>query len=214
MPPIEVTEPDYLPAPLESVPEIPDYPQFAPTEIPHGSGAIRAWSGTIQPFLDDVAARRFLRCVEAGRSFDVFQGRMEVRAPLEHQHWADPWLVKTDLRFLLLLLEFKEPEHPRAYSLQPEISRQMHPLHPHLRTDRVVFIDRRPIPALCVYSGAEFKYSPMWPRMVQFLDQAAAYLARHIIWLRTRVQLPPRFGEEFRVPQPGEPILESPIGDG
>jgi hypothetical protein len=203
-----VAESAYLPAPLIAVPEILDYSQFEPAEVPKGCGAIRAWRGFVQPFLDDAAARRFLWCVEAGRSFDILQGSIDACAPIGARHWADPWLVKTDLSFQLLALEFEPPEHPRAYSLQPEISHQVHPLHPHLRGDRLIRPKERPIPALCIYSGASFDYSPMWPRMVQFLDQATAYIGRHIIWMKTRIELPLRFGDAFRVPSPGEPIFD------
>jgi len=204
----QFAEVDYLPAPPDSVPGILDYPQFAPTDIPQSSGATRAWIGSIQPFLDDAAARRFVRCVDAGKPFDVLQGTIETDTLLENPHWADPWLVKTTMRFKLLILEFREPEHPRSYSLQPEISRQMHPLHPHLRTDRAVLANRRLIPAMCVYSGSEFKYSPNWPKIVQFLDQTATFVGRHIIWLKTRTQLPHRFGDRFLSPLPGEPIFD------
>jgi hypothetical protein len=205
--PHQTAKPAYLPAPCYTVPEVPEYPQFLATEAPRGCGAIRAWKGVIQPFRDDADARHFLRRVEDGKPIDIVQGSVYANASMQPEHWADRWLVKMNLRFQLLVLEFEEPEHPRAYSLQPEISREMHLLHPHLRTDRVVIVGCRPIPALCVYSGATFKYSPVWPRMVQFLDQVATFLARHAIWLRTRIQLPLRFGEKCRVPQPGEPIF-------
>ena len=51
-------------------------------------------------------------------------------------------------------------------------------------------------------------YTPGWPRIVQFLDQTATYIGRHIIWLRTRVEIPARFGGTFHVPSPGEPIFD------
>lgn len=198
----------YLPAPLNAAPVIPDYPQFECTTVPIGCNAVRAWTGIVQPFVNDDAARRFLHCVEVGKPFDVIEGSIDAHAPRSIGHWADPWIVNTDMRFRILVLEFEEPEHPQAYSLRPEISRQIHPLHPHLREDKLVFVNQRLIPALCIYSGADFKYSQEWPRIVQFLDQAIAYIGRHIIWLKTRIELPTRFGDAFRVPPPGEPIFD------
>jgi SEC-C motif len=198
----------YLPAPLHAAPEIPDYPQFRSVAVPPGCNAVRAWEGIVQPFLDSATARRFLHCVEAGKHFDIADGTIDAEAPANARHWADAWLVKMELRFRLLVLEFDGAEHPRAYALQPEISRQMHPLHPHLRTDRQIIVSQRSIPALCIYSGAEFHYSQRWPRLVQFLDQVSAYIGRHIIWLKTRIELPHRFGSVFRIPHPGEPIFD------
>ncbi len=203
----------YLPVPPSAAPEIPDYPQFERVPVPDGSDASCAWIGTIQPFEDGAAGRKFLRCIEAAQSFDVIEGTIIARLGLNYPHWADPWLVGMGMRFRLLVLEFSGTEHHRVYALQPEISRNSHPLHPHLRTDKLINIGRRKLPALCVYSGAAFRYCSEWPRIVQFLDQTTAYLGRHIIWLRTRVELPERFGDPFRVPTPGEPIFEhiSPI---
>jgi hypothetical protein len=197
-----------LPAPPKAVPEILDYPNFKRVDVPVGSKAVRAWKGVVRPFLDDSSARCFLRAIEGGKPVDVCEGTIDASAPQLTEHWADQWLVATGLRFLLLVLEFGEPEHPRAYSLQPEISRQMQPLHPHLRTDKPMIFRGRPIPALCVYSGAEFRYSNTSPKIVQFLDQATVFIARHIIWLRTRIEIPKRLGSRFRVPLPGEAIFD------
>jgi hypothetical protein len=198
----------YLPVPRSAAPEIPDYPQFERASVPVGSGASRAWIGTIQPFRDDAAGRAFLRCVEAGLPFDVIEGTITAKQESNAEHWADPWLVGMEMRFRLLVLEFSGTVHPRAYALQPEISLNNHPLYRHLRTDRMIVIGRRELPALCVYSGAAFSYSPEWPRIVQLLDQTTAYLGRHIIWMRTRIEIPARFGDAFRVPAPGEPIFD------
>jgi hypothetical protein len=198
----------YLPVLPSAALEIPDYPQFERIPVPAGSGASCAWIGTIQPFYDDAAGRAFLRCVESGLPFDVIEGTIIAKQESNAEHWADPWLVEMGMRFRLIVLEFIGSEHPKAYALQPEISRSSHPLHPHLRTDKVIIVGRRELPALCVYSGAAFSYSPEWPRIVQFLDQTTAFIGRHIIWLKTRIEIPARFGGTFRVPSPGEPIFD------
>lgn len=208
----DIAMPAYLPAPLTAAPGIPDYPQFTPTPVPANSNAVRAWSGTLQPFADDDAARNFLHCVESRLPFDVFEGRITAPSHSPRCHWADRCLIGTNLRFHLVILEFGGTRHPHAYCLQPEISYDAHPLHPHLRPDRLLAFGHQPLPALCVYSGAEFKYSPEWPRMVQFLDQVSAYLGRHIIWMRTRIVLPERFGERPVLPTPGDVLFDFPPG--
>lgn len=196
-----LASPAYPPAPLNAAPEIPDYPQFGRAPVPSGSGATTAWIGVVRPFIDDAAARRFLRCLEAGKPFDVVEGMIDAHAPADTPHWADPWLVDMWTGFTLLVLEFEGKEHPRAYALRPEISLYCNP-NPHLRCDRTIRIGRQELPALCIYSGAAFSYRPEWPKIVQFLDQASAYLGRHLIWLRTRVEE----GNPSRVPVPGELI--------
>jgi len=199
----KIASPAYLPAPLDAAPAIPDYPQFGRAPVPADSGAVAAWTGVVQPFLGDAVARQFLRCLEAGKSFDVVEGTIEAHAPGHTAHWADPWLIDMQTRFTLLVLEFEGREHPRAYALRPEISLYCNP-NPHLRCDKTIRIGRQELPALCIYSAAAFTYRPEWPKIVQFLDQASTYLGRHLIWLRTRVE----DGNPARVPAPGELILD------
>jgi hypothetical protein len=203
--------PAYLPAPL-AAPGISEYPQFVRTTVPPGSGAMRAWTGIIQPFIDHGNARRFLTCVESSSAFDIVRGTIYAESAPGIEHWADSWLVRTDIRFRLLVLEFGGSEHPRAYALQPEISYHSHPMHPHLRVDRTIHLGPQRLPALCVYSGAEFVYSPAWPRIVQFLDQVSTFLARHIIWLRTRTPLPERYCDRPRRLSPGEFVFDAALG--
>jgi len=195
--------------PLSAAPEISDYPQFKEAEVPKGSGASCAWEGFIQPFEDDLSARRVLHCIEGNLPVDVREGTISSDFRVKSPHWADALLVKMDVRFHVLILNFEGTEHPRAYGMQPEISRNCLAMHPHLRTDKMIQVGRQELPALCVYSGAEFDYLAGWPRTVQFLDQTAIFLARHLIWLRTRMQVPVRFGEPFHIPLLGEIIFDA-----
>lgn len=198
----------YSPAPHLAALEIPEYPQFERTAVPLGTGAVSAWKGVIQPFADDDSAQRFLGCLEQRVPVEIVEGRINSPAANAQRHWANPWLVQMQAKFLLLILEFDGTEHPRAYSLQPEISNSSHPLHPHLRHDKMIKVGRQELPALCIYSGAEFHYSPTLPRIVQFLDQLSTYMGRHLIWMRTRVEIPPTQGGRVQLPKPGEHVFE------
>lgn len=205
---------DPFPVPHGVAPVVPDYPQFRSIAVPENTSAVQAWLGEIRPFQSDDSARRFLRCAEAERPFNVIEGTIEASTTLYPNHWADPWLVDTGLTFKIMVLEFAPPAHPQAFAIQPLISRAIHPLYPHLREDKKIQVYGTSVPALCIYSGAEFHYAAEWPILVQFLDQVAAFLGRHIIWLRTRIGIPKHFGERFRVPAPGELTVEgilSPI---
>jgi hypothetical protein len=59
-------------------------------------------------------------------------------------------------------------------------------MNPHLRHDKSINIEGVSYPALCVYSGSLQQFGTDRNRIEQFLDQVATYLAKHIIWLRTR----------------------------
>jgi hypothetical protein len=61
-----------------------------------------------------------------------------------------------------------------------------------------------------VFSSAELIFSEETNFYTQFLDQLAQFIAKHLIWLRTR-RLCRKSGEATSVlyqPRPGEPILE------
>lgn len=197
----------YSPAPL-AAPVIPEYPQFGLVPIPEGTHAARAFDGVIQPFKDDATAREFLRRIELGSPFEIEWGSIICQSRSTAPHLADARLVNMQLRFHLVVLEFEGKEHPQAYGLHPDISWAAHPLHPHLRANRPLVVGRRTLPSLCIYSGAVFTYSDDSPRIIQFLDQLVAYLGRHAIWLKTRVELPSKAGEAARVPGPEELIHE------
>jgi hypothetical protein len=196
------------PLPPRAAPGILDYPDFELESAPEISGASHAWTGTIQPFSDDLSAQAFLECVESGKKIDVTEGVISARAPVTMSHWAAPLLVNMGVRFRLLILEFEGMEHPRAYGMQPEISHNVLPAHPHLRADKTLLVGHQALPALCVYSGAVFVYAAGLPRIVQFLDQTSTFLAKHLIWLRTRTLWPASFAEPRRSPFPGELILD------
>jgi hypothetical protein len=56
----------------------------------------------------------------------------------------------------------------------------------HLRRDKPIRVDGKSIAALCVYSGAVQRFDSTRNRLEQQLDQTATYLAKYLIWLRTR----------------------------
>ena len=74
---------------------------------------------------------------------------------------------------------------PQAYLTEPRMRPRLNQPS-HLRGDKSISIDGNPHPALCVYSGALLKYTSERSRFEQFLDQTATYLAKYLIWLRTR----------------------------
>jgi hypothetical protein len=201
--------------PLEAAPVFPEYPQFSPVAPPPMSGAHRAWQGAIQPFRDDATAQQILRRIEAGDSFQNDAGSLFCQQPSSMTpHPADQFLVGMDLRFKILVLELPQFQHPVAYLIEPELSRYFLSFHPHSRGDCPLIIATRSLPALCVYSGAAFQFASGTDHMIQFLDQVSTYLARHAVWLRTRILL--RCKENgldeivFR-PSSGCPIIDTEV---
>jgi hypothetical protein len=104
--------------------------------------------------------------------------------------------------------------HPRAYLLRPEFSSAFLSNHPHTRGDLTISFGKRRLPALCLYSAAEFKFKSETERIVEFMDQASVYAARHLIWLRTRklYRATTRVAELIYSPKPGELILDNEVG--
>lgn len=199
--------------PPVAAPAIPEYPQFHRVAAPAGSGARSAWQGVIQPFADDLTAKQVLRRIEAGEAFENDAGSLFCeQPPVMRPHPADSLLMKMDIKFKILVVELPQFQHPCAYLLEPELSPRFLSFHPHTRGDCSVTIANHRLPAMCVYSGAVFQFEPGIDSTVQFLDQVATYLARHAIWLRTRVLLRCNVAEkdtiEYR-PGPGEMIVDT-----
>jgi hypothetical protein len=192
------------------------YPQFKPTEIPLRRNAVAAWMGTLQPFRDNQTAREGLRCLEANEPIGVCAGMFSISDEDKQKislrsHWAEPMLLNMDMAFTVLVLESSGHEHPRAFAAIPQVSRLIFPRHPHLLDGISVQIRGRKLPALCVYSGAQFRYSMGLPNIVEFLDQLTTYLARHLIWRRTRRLFEVAGGRVKQIysPRPGELILDT-----
>lgn len=211
---MKATESDFAtvtPLPAASLADY--YPQFSLLSDSNTYSALRAWQGTIQPFASDDNATSFLRCLDHKAPVDVCAGTIDISMPTSglEPHWAEPLLLGMCSRFSILVLEFEDSRHPRAYCKVPEISRLQFPFHPHLRDDLSVSISGRSIPALCIYSGACFQYDGEVPKVVQFLDQVSTFLARHLVWCRTRKLFTRgRDGrtELLRLPLPGELIVD------
>lgn len=186
-----------------------DYPQFTRVIVPEGSNAESAWIGEIQPFASDDVARAFLSKIENGEPIWVSGGRIR-REDLGKPHWADPLLVGMSVRCKLLILIQPSPAHPRAYLLSPAFPEYYSVVHPHPRFDQMIVWNHKNIPGLCIYSATEFRYEQTRERCSQFMEQATLYVARHLIWLKTRQLFRgfPPTGALLRVLRPGEMLLD------
>jgi hypothetical protein len=172
-------------APPPAVPELYDYTQFTVCSAPVNSGASRAYKGFIRPFSDDATARRVLRAIEDGTPLHVSGGRLDVELSELKDHPLDQYLIDMAEPFTILLLEFAGSERPRSYLLDPPMIPRFSQCY-HLRTDRSIQIDGDRLAALCVYSGAVQEFDSRRSRLEQQLDQTATFLAKYLIWLRTR----------------------------
>lgn len=172
-------------APPTAAPDLSDYAQFVACSVPENSGANRAFKGFFRPFSDDATARRVLRAIEDSFPLHVSGGRLDVELPNMRNHGLDAYLVDMAVPCTVLVLEFDDTPHPRAYLTEPRMRQRLN-WPSHLRVDKSILIGGHPHPALCVYSGALFKYTSERSLLEQFLDQTATYLAKYLIWLRTR----------------------------
>jgi SEC-C motif len=123
-------------------------------------------------------------------------------------HPLENLLTTMQVSFQLLFLELAAPVHPRIYGLKPRISWHVFPAHPHLRGDQRIEHGGVRLPALCVYSAADFRYLKEIPLPVQFLDQTATFLAKHLIWIRTRRLFDIDTGRLIYAPAAGDRILD------
>lgn len=170
-----------------------DYSQFAETDIPPGSGASKAYRGYVRPFSDDETARQVLRALEANLPLTVSAGRLHASASHLPKHPVEGFLLDMALPCTVIVLEFPGTEHRRAFLIDPGLVPRFSQ-NPHVRIDKSICFNGRMHPALCVYSGNLFRYQGDRTRLEQFLDQTATYLAKHLIWLRTRMLLCRAYG--------------------
>lgn len=165
---------------------IPFYSQFAEILVPAGSGAVRAHRGMIRPFSDDANAKRVLRAIEANQALSVDGGRLDAEVGELQAHALDSYLSDMAQPCTVVVLEYAGTQHPRAFLVDP-LPIQRWSANQHLWWDLAIRINGHETPALCVYSGNLFKYDPELDMLTQFLNQVSTYLAKHLIFLRTRM---------------------------
>lgn len=190
----------------------PDYPQFVEAEPPADGLTVSAWRGILQPFESDAAARSILCDMERERTLWVAAGSIRPSRSNE-QHWAHPLL--TGMNVACEVMVCAQPDAmPRAYLLTPRFEPHYADgiVHPHPRADHTILHEGKPLPGLCVFSSAEVRFSDKVNFYTQFLDQLTQYVAKHLVWLRTR-RLCRRAGAMTTAlyqPVPGEAIAEQP----
>jgi len=160
------------------------YPSFEPVLPPPRSGALRAWKGRIAPFQDGSELGKIVQDLERHVTVDIDVGGCLQHSPAcTFNHSEPPYLfrlVRMNVPFDLLVLEFAGKRHRQAYCVRPEISSRTFPTHPHLRRDQIILTDL-PVDAICPYRSDEMKY----PGLVEYLDYVSIFLAKHLVWVRT-----------------------------
>ncbi len=160
------------------------YPSFEPVLPPPRSGALRAWKGRIAPFQDGSDLGKILQDLERHAVVDIDVGGCLQHSPTCTFNHSEPSylfrLVRMDVTFDLLVLEFEANRHRQAYCVRPEISSRTFPTHPHLRRDQIILTDIL-VDAICPYRSDETKY----PGLVEYLDFVSIFLAKHLVWVRT-----------------------------
>lgn len=191
----------------------PDYPQFVQAEPPADGLTVSAWCGVIQPYTDDAAARTILNDMETERTLWISQGSIRPGDSMV-PHWAHPLLVGMAVPCEVMVCVQRDAV-PRAYLLSPRFQLYYGDtmIHPHPRADQIIQYEGGSLPGLCVFSSAEFKFAKDVDYYTQFLDQVTQYVAKHLIWLRTR-RLSRKIGDAdsgvVYQPRPGEAIVEQP----
>ncbi len=129
---------------------------------------------------------RSLCDIEQERTLWVSAGSIRSSASKE-RHWAHPLLTGMDVTCEVMVC-LQEDAMPRAYLLSPRFQPYFADttVHPHPRGDHTILHEGQLLPGLCVFSSAELKFRDDINFYTQFLDQLTQYVAKHLIWLRTR----------------------------
>ncbi len=171
------------------------YPQFNRVLHARFDGVVGAWRGSVSPFdsVSDVAA--IYSALKNDEVVNIQAGRLRHLqnrcADARDKYLA--YLINMEVEFSLLALEFSGGRHSEVYCVTPEISRQRFPFHPHLRDDRSVFWGGRFIQALCT------DYAPdrACNSLLDSLDYATIFLAKHLVWVRTRRLVDRALGQQY-----------------
>jgi hypothetical protein len=205
-------DPHSFSAPPTAAPELGDFTQFTPFEVPAGSGAARAYCGFIRPFSDDGTSVRVMRAIEHNRPVTVTGGRLDADHPDLPTHILEPYLTEMTTPFTVLVLAFDGLQRPRTYLIKPPMIPRLSACG-HLRRDKTITIGGDEFPALCVYSGALLVFHDDQSPVERVLDQTATYLGKYLIWLRTRslYRQTPDGPKLVRKRRPGEALSQAEL---
>ena len=206
------TDPLFFPALRSAAPELEIYDQFRSCALPEKSGASRAYLGFIRPFSEDAIAVRVACALDRDLPVQVDAGRLDVSESGAPQLPFEKVLIKMALPFSVLALEFADSRRPRTYLVDPPIVPRVSDPE-HLRLDQCITVNGVVLPALCVYSGSLLEFTGDRTHVEQVLDQTAIYLAKYLVWLKTR-RLYRRTAtgiELVRERRPGEQALAAAI---
>ena len=177
--------------------------------IPGYSGFVRVgpvsaneeiWTGFIQPYahcdlpetaliIDDLYAGAPV-CVQHGSlSHDPSCRRPHTSMSLlTTMHVLNCMDTAQNELFAIRVVVPPAPRHPKAIALYPEISADSYPDHPHLfRQDRRPGRPQSTEPdALCTYRPGSGEWSRATSSMTTYIDFVALFLAKHVVWRRTR----------------------------
>jgi hypothetical protein len=177
-----------------------DYPGFVRTSPPFNGDGDETWQGVIRPYaacnerdlmlvLDDLQAASSV-CIRRGTlSHDPNCGREHTAIPVAQGMAVLKRMGGFDAEaFTIRVVVPPAPRHPKAIAIYPEISAESHPKHPHLFRH-----DRRPgslcsggSDALCTYRPGSEDGDLATSSMTTYLDYVALFLAKHVVWRRTR----------------------------
>lgn len=184
------------------------YPDFVEIQTPPDSGAERAFLGMIRPFDDQSDVLQICADLRSDRMVEVQTGRLRHGGDCPGPHLAHPtdaWMINMKIEFEVLALQFSGGRQPQAYAVAPEVSRQRFPLHPHLRDDLDIFWRGRYCQSLCSY----FAPDEVCQSLVDLLDFTSIFLAKHLMWEKTRRLIDRRSGQILRAPAPGAAISDT-----
>jgi hypothetical protein len=164
------------------------------------SGQDDMWQGVIRPYAGcgEPDLLLILDDLQVGKSVCVQQGALRHNPECPSGHTSLTTEQKMTLMkridrfdraaFTIRLVVPPPPRHPKSIALYPEISAETFPDHPHLfRVDRHPAWPRFADPdGLCTYRPGSGEWVPGTSSLTTCLDYVALFLAKHVVWKRTR----------------------------
>jgi hypothetical protein len=165
------------------------YPEARQVPVPAGLGARRAFEVLLRPFGSEVGCDALLHHLQENQIVDVTRGTLSHPTDCVVSHVAHPLRgCVSACAFKVLFLDFGAEREPIAFALSPRIDRFIYPAHPHL-IHRAFLPRDAPQDALCAYFPSDESLSGDEEAFIRFIDYVAIFLAKHVIWVQSRIWL-------------------------
>jgi len=157
------------------------YPNFTWSAELRNGYEVRCWRGIIQPLPSGSDAEKIIADLKNDRIVEVSINGIVIHSQkCEHPHDLPPELSELssmDTSFEVEVLQWEPPIRPTSKSINPPITHELYPDHPHIFHDKST---------LCPYLPKEIGWKWSKLKISDYIDWISIFLVKHIVWLKTR----------------------------